>query len=147
MQCFCYMTSQGKLFLEPRKWHLTCNNHPDTLILYCLFLHKSVITLLAASWWRQRSYISNVWDPDAASAEWRIQSRQVWSDIRTKCQFQEITNLCMQSLTIHCNCRGRLECIPKISKYDKLREAKKQKRKKFLNEIDFPSLLEHFQVM
>lgn len=44
-------------------------------------------------------------------------------------------------------CRGRLECIPKISKHDKLREAKKQKRKKFLNEIDFPSLLEHFQVM
>jgi vacuole morphology and inheritance protein 14 len=41
--------------------------------------------------------------------------------------------------------RGRLECIPKISKNDKLREAKKQKRKKFLNEIDFPSLLEHFQ--
>jgi len=41
--------------------------------------------------------------------------------------------------------RGRLECIPKISKHDKLREAKKQKRKKFLNEIDFPSLLEHFQ--
>ena len=39
--------------------------------------------------------------------------------------------------------RGRLECIPKISKHDKLREAKKQKRKKFLNEINFPSLLEH----
>ena len=53
----------------------------------------------------------------------------------------------MRSLTMNVICRGRLECIPKISKNDKLREAKKQKRKKFLNEIDFPSLLEHFQVM
>lgn len=40
--------------------------------------------------------------------------------------------------------RGRLECIPKISKYDKLREAKKQKRKNLERE-DFPSLLEHFR--
>ena len=42
--------------------------------------------------------------------------------------------------------RARLECVPRIQKQDKLREARKQKRKKHLDEIDFPSLLEHFQV-
>jgi len=41
--------------------------------------------------------------------------------------------------------RARLDCVPKIHKHDKLREAKRQKRKKYLDEIDFPSLLEHFQ--
>jgi len=41
--------------------------------------------------------------------------------------------------------RARLDCVPRIHKQDKLREAKRQKRKKYLDEIDFPSLLEHFQ--
>ena len=43
--------------------------------------------------------------------------------------------------------RARLECVPRIHKQDKLREARKLKRKKYLDEIDFPSLLEHFQVI
>ena len=36
--------------------------------------------------------------------------------------------------------------MPRIQKQDKLREARKLKRRKYLDEIDFPSLLEHFQV-
>ena len=40
-----------------------------------------------------------------------------------------------------------MECVPRIHKQDKLREARKLKRKKYLDEIDFPSLLEHFQAI
>ena len=46
-----------------------------------------------------------------------------------------------------CFDRARLECVPRIHKQDKLREARKLKRKKYLDEIDFPSLLEHFQAI
>ena len=42
--------------------------------------------------------------------------------------------------------KGRLACVPHVQKQDKHRDAKKSKKKKFMDEIDFPSLLEHFQV-
>ena len=42
--------------------------------------------------------------------------------------------------------KGRLACVPQIHKQDKARQARRLKRKKYLDEIDFPSLLEHFQV-
>jgi len=41
--------------------------------------------------------------------------------------------------------KGRLACVPHVQKQDKHREARKSKKKKFMDEIDFPSLLEHFQ--
>ena len=43
--------------------------------------------------------------------------------------------------------KGRLACVPQIHKQDKARQARRLKRKKYLDEIDFPSLLEHFQVL
>ena len=42
--------------------------------------------------------------------------------------------------------KGRLACVPHVQKQDKHRDARKSKKKKFMDEIDFPSLLEHFQV-
>ena len=36
--------------------------------------------------------------------------------------------------------------MPHVQKQDKHRDARKSKKKKFMDEIDFPSLLEHFQV-
>ena len=42
--------------------------------------------------------------------------------------------------------KGRLACVPPVQKQDKARQARRLKRKKYLDEIDFPSLLEHFQV-
>ena len=42
--------------------------------------------------------------------------------------------------------KGRLACVPHIHRQDKSRDAKKHKKKKFMDEIDFQSLLEHFQV-
>jgi len=41
--------------------------------------------------------------------------------------------------------RGRLSCVPQLQKQDRGREAKRNKKKKFMDEIDFGSLLEHFQ--
>eukprot|EP00090_Calanus_glacialis_P024131 TRINITY_DN37461_c0_g1_i1.p1 TRINITY_DN37461_c0_g1~~TRINITY_DN37461_c0_g1_i1.p1 ORF type:complete len:694 (-),score=252.55 TRINITY_DN37461_c0_g1_i1:136-2217(-) len=41
--------------------------------------------------------------------------------------------------------KGRLACVPHVQKQDKHRDARKSKKKKFMDEIDFPSLLEHFQ--
>merc|ERR1711997_1260722 len=41
--------------------------------------------------------------------------------------------------------KGRLACVPQIHKQDKARQARRLKRKKYLDEIDFQSLLEHFQ--
>merc|ERR1719195_859331 len=41
--------------------------------------------------------------------------------------------------------KGRLACVPHVQKQDKHRDAKKSKKKKLMDEIDFPSLLEHFQ--
>lgn len=41
--------------------------------------------------------------------------------------------------------RGRLACLPPQTKQDKQREARRQRKKKFMEEIDFLSLLEHFQ--
>ena len=43
--------------------------------------------------------------------------------------------------------KGRLACVPHVQKQDKHRDARKSKKKKFMDEIDFPSLLEHFQVL
>jgi len=40
--------------------------------------------------------------------------------------------------------KGRLACVPHVQKQDKHRDAKKSKKKKLMDEIDFPSLLEHF---
>ena len=42
--------------------------------------------------------------------------------------------------------KGRLACVPHVQKQDKHRDAKKSKKKKLMDEIDFPSLLEHFHV-
>ena len=42
--------------------------------------------------------------------------------------------------------KGRLACVPPVHKQDKARQARRVKRKKYLDEIDFPSLLDHFQV-
>ena len=55
--------------------------------------------------------------------------------------------------------KGRLACVPqvgwtgvlglswvcKVQRQDKQRDARRLKKKKYMDEIDFPSLLEHFQ--
>ena len=54
--------------------------YTDVLSSDCTLINKRpIMHYLAASWWRQWSNFRNVWDLDAASPEWRIQSRQVWS--------------------------------------------------------------------
>jgi len=41
--------------------------------------------------------------------------------------------------------KNRLACVPHVYKAENIRVNKKSKRKKYLDEIDFQSLLEHFQ--
>jgi len=41
--------------------------------------------------------------------------------------------------------RGRLACLPLVPRVDRAREAARIRKRKWMEEVDFPSLLEHFQ--